>query len=510
MALVDLMKYEMFAKFRGREETFDFMDGLTSRHDIPSERWKELLDLTDAVYDGVIEVKEIPELLAQAFGLDEAKAAKLARDLVAVQLLPMKDVMPGLAEQIATWGGMTPPANDAPQTFDEYADSLAQRTNVTLTFQHAKRLATLVKSYLDGKKTRDDVMLLLQRPIVVGGLGLTPEQAAAMLQTVDEEKTKIKVDNYVGGSGAHISGGDVVASAIEIVPSHEVAKETPVAAGKKLKVESPDATSNDPVLEVAVAVAVNAAAATLAEKRIAKKAFGDLARMAIRGVRDPYQTRSIIERDYKVDGEPLLLLIEAIMAGMETYHGKERGSANPPPLEAGAGEPRVSAARTLEEERAEQAAKVTPEQLAAVAEASKPEKAHAMLTVGSVVPQAAGEVPIVTDIQATRRLVGPVEELGTMTPVEFRRLSSSADEAARKIEDLLHALEATSYDDRIRGIQAWRKSPMCVLYAQMANEALNNGIAMSEVAARRRNKGDESLSPAELVAVATLNAKIRF
>lgn len=170
----------------------------------------------------------------------------------------------------------------------------------------------------------------------------------------------------------------------------------------------------------------------------------------------------------------------------------------------------MSAARTVEEERAAQSAKVDPVKLAAAAESQKPEPARAMLTVGSVPPPQSGEVQMVTDVQFKPHLVGPVEELGTMTTADFRRLSSDAEEAGRKVRDALEALQATSYEDRIRGVQAWRQSPVSALYASMAAEALNNGVALAEVAARRRNKGEDSLTPAELTAIANVNAAIRF
>src|SRR3989338_11219149 len=108
MSVADLMQNPEFEKFRSRKETFDLMDQIVDRNSLPPERWKELLDLTDAVYDGVIEVKDMPELLAQAFGIGGRRLDKVVRELIAVQVAPMKDGVPGLAQQIAAWNALAP------------------------------------------------------------------------------------------------------------------------------------------------------------------------------------------------------------------------------------------------------------------------------------------------------------------------------------------------------------------------------------------------------------------
>ena len=106
--------------------------------------------------------------------------------------------------------------------------------------------------------------------------------------------------------------------------------------------------------------------------------------------------------------------------------------------------------------------------------------------------------------------MGPVDQLGSMLPADFRRLAPTPAEAAQKIEDILTALQTTSFEDRVKGVGAWRESPINQLYLAMANEALNAGITLTEVASKLRSKGGESLSPAEIRAIAALNNRIRF
>ncbi|MFH1767330.1 MAG: hypothetical protein ABH826_04550 [Patescibacteria group bacterium] len=168
---------------------------------------------------------------------------------------------------------------------------------------------------------------------------------------------------------------------------------------------------------------------------------------------------------------------------------------------------RVSAARSSEEEVAVQAAKINQDDIIKAEEASRPKKAKALLSMPSVAPESTAKL---TDVKFARRLIGPVEELGEMTPSEFRRLSSDPEEATQKVEDKIDLLEATSFEERIKGVNAWRRSPINRLYLKMTQESLQKGISISEIASVRRNAGEESLSPTEIAAVVALNNRIKF
>lgn len=565
MPFTDLMNNPTFAAFRTRDDIGEQLRMVLSRYRADVERWTELLDLSDAIFDGVLTVKETPALLAQAFGLSDRDGWRMSRDLVAVELAPVRDVVPDLSTQIDTWRAAQPKDEDGKKTYDDYAEDVLGRMHLSLSMQHVTRLASLIKKYLAATHTPEQTLAQLERPIVIGGLGFTPDQSAALIKLIDEDKGKVTlVENELAVGAGHVPPSN---NEITIAPSHALANETPMAAKPPQKNDdtaeiaahkktmqkaeiAPKAV--DEKLDAAVNAAVTAATSTLQTARVAKEKFADIARLAIKGVRDPHQTRGIIERDLGVVGEPALDLIEAIMTGTALYNAvattncelrttegttnaelrtaksaaiavrnsqsevlDRRFAAIAGAMPTESVEPvmpnaRVSAARTVDEERAEQSASVDPAKLAIAAASEKPEVAHAMLTVGSVPKATEGDQALVTDVQFKPHLVGPVEELGTMSPADFRRLSSDAKEAARKVQDVLHALETTSFEDRIRGVQAWRQSPVNMLYTLMTSEALNNGVALAEVATRRRSKGDESLTPAELAAVADINAAIRF
>ncbi len=168
---------------------------------------------------------------------------------------------------------------------------------------------------------------------------------------------------------------------------------------------------------------------------------------------------------------------------------------------------RVSAARSLTDDL-----QIQEQKLATAAEVApkSPPKAKAELTVGSARLETTDGQRKMVDVVGVRRLMGPIEQIGTMTPLEFRRLSSDPAEAVQKIQDLLTALQENLYEDRVRGIAAWRESPINQLYLQITEAALEQGLGLPEVSSKRRAAGQESLSPAEMKALAQLNAKIRF
>jgi hypothetical protein len=351
---------------------------------------------------------------------------------------------------------------------------------------------------------------------------------------------------------------EVVSTELEVSPSHEVAAEVPVISERKVAVTDPDAQVPDAVavkkartlsnsaadmlreaFEEALQQTLEEAAPLLKKKLITEKQFADLAGKAIRGIRDLGKTRDILEAEYKVKKEDSAQYAEAIQKGITLYESLARGeeaelepavaeaieeaeavmmnrrfaaltnSSPGAPLQTPMPGARVSAARLPGDEVKLRHDAMTEEMKRKAAEAERPKLAKAELTLGSVAPSDAHDRKM-TDVVTATRLVGPVEQLRLLGPVEFRRLSSNPAEAAKKVEDLLTALEETSYEEKVKGIKAWRESPMTQLYVQMTEEALSEGISLPEISSRRRSAGKESLSPAEIKALVELSARLRF
>ena len=200
----------------------------------------------------------------------------------------------------------------------------------------------------------------------------------------------------------------------------------------------------DDAIGAAVAKAVVDASSILAKTKVAEAAFADVVTKALKGVRDLYQTRDVLARDLKFAGADLEALTEILEAAHQSIHAKvdepkpvesQRGVGAPPIGEASVLDKRfaaiakdapkthaeetmpgarVSVARTAEEERKNQTEAIPQEKLVEAAVASRPAPVTPMLTVGSVAPKT--REGVLTDVQPVKRLIGPVDELGTMTP----------------------------------------------------------------------------------------------
>jgi len=172
---------------------------------------------------------------------------------------------------------------------------------------------------------------------------------------------------------------------------------------------------------------------------------------------------------------------------------------------------RVSVARSSNQEAILQQKKISSVDLQQAQEKAKPAKASVRLSVQSTPPsQKQNASTKVADIVFAQKLVGPVEELGTMGITEFRRLSSDPQEAVQKILNTLDLLEETDYEQRIAGIVALRQSPLQKLYISLMQEALMQGSPVTDIAAMHRNKGEMSLSTPEIDAIVELNRITQF
>ncbi|MDD5251813.1 MAG: hypothetical protein PHT12_04230 [Patescibacteria group bacterium] len=116
---------------------------------------------------------------------------------------------------------------------------------------------------------------------------------------------------------------------------------------------------------------------------------------------------------------------------------------------------------------------------------------------------------VMTDVKAAPKLVGPIEELRSLTVKDFRRLSRDPHEATLKIRDKIDLLEDQSFEARTAGVKAWQESGINKLYLEILRQSLE-GRPISELMAEREAKGELILEKAEFDAIMELNRKLRF
>lgn len=109
--------------------------------------------------------------------------------------------------------------------------------------------------------------------------------------------------------------------------------------------------------------------------------------------------------------------------------------------------------------------------------------------------------PQVRDVTPpTPRLVGPVEELKTMTIADFRKLSSDARAACGKIMEKVDLVGAESYERRSEAIRAWRESEPMRLYSSILSSKLSGTPPPTPL----------PLTDGEFTAIMELNRNLRF
>lgn len=130
--------------------------------------------------------------------------------------------------------------------------------------------------------------------------------------------------------------------------------------------------------------------------------------------------------------------------------------------------------------------------------------------VTTAIPQTASGRAKLEDVAYKPRLMGPIEELKEMDFVEFRRLSPKPRVAADKITAKVDLLAKEGYERKLKGVEAWQKSPLNQLYKEMLSESLNKAKAIAQIIAEKTSAKQDVLSEEEFKVIMELNKLLRF
>ncbi|OGY47555.1 MAG: hypothetical protein A3J62_02365 [Candidatus Buchananbacteria bacterium RIFCSPHIGHO2_02_FULL_38_8] len=118
--------------------------------------------------------------------------------------------------------------------------------------------------------------------------------------------------------------------------------------------------------------------------------------------------------------------------------------------------------------------------------------------------------PSVDGVRVEPILVGPVEELGTMTLINFRRLGETPHQAIARIKEKVDLLEKDSYAKKLAGIEAWHKSEVNRFYRLLGQEGLRQGRSIDDIINERLQGNKPTLSVEEFNSVMELNRSLRY
>lgn len=117
--------------------------------------------------------------------------------------------------------------------------------------------------------------------------------------------------------------------------------------------------------------------------------------------------------------------------------------------------------------------------------------------------------PSVQDVKFVKRLSGPIDELGGMTLVDFRRMAKNADQAVEKMSELVRLVEEQGYDKHVEAVRSWQSSPLYQQYLAIARAAMQEGKPLEETRSILAKTSD-TLTKEELAAILKLNSELRF
>ena len=114
------------------------------------------------------------------------------------------------------------------------------------------------------------------------------------------------------------------------------------------------------------------------------------------------------------------------------------------------------------------------------------------------------------DIKKVTKLGGPLEEVGSMTLVDFRRISEDPEEGVAKIMEMFELLEEDGFSKRLAGVKSWRQSPINKLYLAIGQESIIKQQDIKKIVETRKKDKKEYLSQEEFDAIMELNKKLRY
>ena len=152
----------------------------------------------------------------------------------------------------------------------------------------------------------------------------------------------------------------------------------------------------------------------------------------------------------------------------------------------------------------------TPTAVPFPAIAPKPEPFLASKRLPSIANIKSSSKPSLDGIKVTKSIMGPIDELESMTLIEFRRLSADPVQAIEKIKEDIETLSKEGFDRRSEAIAAWHRSEVSKFYRLLGQVAMSEGKSVNSVIGERLASGKPTLSMNEFEAIMELNKLIRF
>ncbi|MCX6744781.1 MAG: hypothetical protein NTX82_04620 [Candidatus Parcubacteria bacterium] len=438
-----------------------------------------------AYIQGQISEADLGSELEEKADLDFNVAIDFAYELV-VQVVPL------LPEDIKA---KLFPSPEVPQEFDlaKMIEKLKNDAKISVPKNMEPRLAELIYSWFRGIRDDGETLDRLTLSSKIGGLSLPYEQVQQLLSGMNKinKADKEKIIKAINKE---------MASKLE-VPARLEESEIDVSAKPKPKIELAKITGQEATIEQ-----------LLADKGLG---YNDLIKKAYESRPEPLLSH---ESSQLPASEPINPVVEEIMEEEEFLESREELTASKElPMDNEPALPVVSETTlpTPKKDILEELGLLEPEplwkktQAAPIAqEAELPTFAPASQAEGKPLyrKQEVNERPRLEDVRGyAPKLYGPIDELASLSLIDFRRLSKDPQKAIEIIRQKLEVLENDSLEKRAAGIKALKNSPLYKIYADIMNKAFVNNQSYDQIIAQR---GD--ITPAEYKAIMDLNKSLKY
>jgi len=116
--------------------------------------------------------------------------------------------------------------------------------------------------------------------------------------------------------------------------------------------------------------------------------------------------------------------------------------------------------------------------------------------------------PTLDGVKLVKPIKSPIDELESMTLIEFRRLADDPIKAVKKIQDIIEIVGQEGINQLHEAINAWHRSEVSKFYRLLGQIAMSEGKNIETVISERLMSGKPTLSITEFEAIMELNKNL--
>ncbi len=401
-----------------------------------------------------------------------------------------------------------------PVSFGSAARRIASLAKISLLGEETvNRLRDVLVSYIKGVRSEEQVMDILQRPQVEGGLGFAKQQAQAFVDRMKEFLSTTEVMSETAFA-------DWLQNDLRESESQQAVIASSAAQTGNVKTEGMIGAQRerqmDPVLEATIDECLKNINLQKVPESFLMTRLRNLISSRMRDVRNREQILAMLQREEKVGGmgfdpgeaERITLVIE------NTY--KEKRAVVEQEATGKIIKVQDEQKKKIEERRKRESEEHAAWYRDKVAGVRGDQALRQMIVEGNKEPQASASIrkpqgASMDGIQAAgMKLSSLADELRNMDIEAYRRQSRDPQQAAEKVLQKLDTLKRESYDRWTDGVEAWRQSTLQQQYLRLVTESFASGRPVSELVEEKRKTDPRLPTAEELGSIIALNSKIQL